>query len=47
MKQQHAGVISAREAVNQSVEVLKQGRSIMLFSVITIVFVSSVPIPWL
>lgn len=39
LKQQQAGVVQAREAVRQAEEVLRQGRSIMLFTVITIVFV--------
>lgn len=38
LKQQQAGVIEAREAVKQATETLKQGRSIMLFTVVTIVF---------
>jgi len=37
LKLQQAGVIQAQEA---SEEALKQGRSIMLFTVITIIFVS-------
>jgi hypothetical protein len=41
LKQQQAGVIEAREAVEQAKETLKQGRSIMLFTVVTMVFVSS------
>jgi hypothetical protein len=40
LKQQQAGVIQAREAVRQAEETLRQGRSIMLFTVITIIFVS-------
>lgn len=38
LKQQQAGVIEAREAVKQATETLKQGRSIMLFTVVTIIF---------
>jgi Mg2+ and Co2+ transporter CorA len=38
LKQQQASVVEAREAVKQGEETLKQGRSIMLFTVITIVF---------
>ena len=38
LKQQQAGAIEAREAVKQATETLKQGRSIMLFTVVTIVF---------
>ncbi len=40
LKQQQAGVVEAREAVKQATETLKQGRSIMLFTVVTIIFVS-------
>jgi hypothetical protein len=40
LKQQQAGVIEAREAVKQAAETLKQGQSIMLFTLVTIVFVS-------
>jgi hypothetical protein len=40
LKQQQAGVIEAREAVKQAKETLKQGRSIILFTVVSIVFVS-------
>lgn len=45
LKQQQAGVIEAREAVDQAKETLKQGRSIMLFTVVTMVFVSSFGCP--
>ncbi|KAI1370949.1 hypothetical protein F4677DRAFT_325871 [Hypoxylon crocopeplum] len=38
LKQQQAGVIEAREAVRNGEEVYKQGQSIMLFTVITIIF---------
>lgn len=38
LKQQQAGVIEAREAVKQAAETLRQGQSIMLFTVVTIVF---------
>jgi hypothetical protein len=41
LKQQQAGVIEAREAVKQASLTLKQGRSIMLFTVVTIIFVRS------
>jgi hypothetical protein len=40
LKQQQAGVIEAREAVRQATETFKQGKSIMLFTVVTIVFAS-------
>jgi len=39
LKQQQASVVQAREAVRQAEETLRQGRSIMLFTVITIIFV--------
>ncbi|KAL2168027.1 hypothetical protein VTG60DRAFT_503 [Thermothelomyces hinnuleus] len=38
LKQQQAGVIEAREAVKQAQLTLKQGQSIMIFTVVTIVF---------
>ncbi|KAI1390408.1 uncharacterized protein F4822DRAFT_401845 [Hypoxylon trugodes] len=38
LKQQQASVIEAREAVRNGEEVYKQGQSIMLFTVITIIF---------
>jgi hypothetical protein len=45
LKQQQAGVVEAREAVKQATETLKQGRSIMLFTVVTIIFASyTIPI---
>jgi hypothetical protein len=34
-------VVEAREAVRQGTETLKQGKSIMLFTAVTIVFVSN------
>jgi hypothetical protein len=40
LKQQQAGVVEARESVKQGEETLRQGRAIMLFTIITIVFVS-------
>jgi len=40
LKQQQAGVVEAREAVKQGEETLRQGRSIMLFTIVTIIFVS-------
>jgi hypothetical protein len=39
LKQQQSGIFEAREAVKQATETLKQGRSIMLFTVVTIIFV--------
>ena len=45
LKQQQAGVIEAREAVEQAKRTLRQGRSIMLFTVVTMVFVSSFGCP--
>ncbi|GAB1316850.1 Ankyrin repeat protein [Madurella fahalii] len=38
LKQQQAGVIEAREAVKQAQLTLKQGQSIMIFTIVTIVF---------
>ena len=40
LKQQQAGVVEARESVKLGEETLKQGRSIMLFTIVTIIFVS-------
>ncbi|KAK3366817.1 hypothetical protein B0T24DRAFT_534915 [Lasiosphaeria ovina] len=39
-KSRYAGIISAWEAVASNVEITNQGRSIMLFSVLSIIFVS-------
>lgn len=41
MKQQQAGVVQAWQAIQQGEESVKQGRAIMMFTIITIVFVSS------
>ncbi|KAK3312089.1 hypothetical protein B0H66DRAFT_394121 [Apodospora peruviana] len=38
LKQQQAGVIEAREAVKQAQLTLKQGQSIMIFTIVTIIF---------
>ncbi|KAN0096257.1 hypothetical protein V8E51_015062 [Hyaloscypha variabilis] len=38
LKQQQAGVVEARESVKQGEESLRQGRSIMLFTIVTIIF---------
>ncbi|KAK8057455.1 hypothetical protein PG996_011392 [Apiospora saccharicola] len=38
LKQQQAGVVQAWQAVNQASETIKQGRSIMMFTLVTIVF---------
>ncbi|KAK1749788.1 magnesium transport protein cora [Echria macrotheca] len=38
LKQQQAGVIEAREAVKQAELTLKQGQSIMIFTIVTIIF---------
>lgn len=38
LKQQQASIVEAREAVKQAQETLKQGRSIMLFTIVTIIF---------
>lgn len=43
LKQQQAGVVQAWQAVNQSNEAIKQGRSILVFTIVTIVFVSFPP----
>ncbi|KAK7918411.1 hypothetical protein PG985_010285 [Apiospora marii] len=40
LKQQQAGVVQAWQAVGQAAETIKQGRSIMVFTFVTIVFVS-------
>jgi hypothetical protein len=40
LKQQQAGVMQAWQSVKQSEETLRQGRAIMMFTVVTIVFVS-------
>jgi hypothetical protein len=45
LKQQQAGVVQARKAVQQTEETLRQGRSIMLFTVITIIFVRPASLP--
>ncbi|CZT00269.1 uncharacterized protein RCO7_08344 [Rhynchosporium graminicola] len=39
LKQQQASVVQARKSVQQTEETLRQGRSIMLFTIITIIFV--------
>jgi hypothetical protein len=44
-KSRYAGIISAWEAVANSVEQSNQGKSIMLFSVLSIIFVSHHPYP--
>ncbi|PVH76685.1 hypothetical protein DL98DRAFT_464692 [Cadophora sp. DSE1049] len=38
LKQQQASVVQARKSVQQTEETLRQGRSIMLFTIITIIF---------
>lgn len=40
LKQQQAGVLQAWLSVNQSDEAIKQSRSVMIFTIVTIVFVS-------
>lgn len=47
LKQQQAGVVEARESVKQGEETLRQGRSIMLFTIVTIIFVRLMPYAWL
>jgi len=44
-KNRYAGIVSAWEAVANSVEQSNQGKSIMLFSVLSIIFVSNPPPP--
>jgi hypothetical protein len=41
LKQQQASIVEAREAVKQAQETLRQGRAIMLFTIVTIIFVSA------
>lgn len=41
LKQQQASLVEAREAVKQGEETLRQGRAIMLFTIVTIIFVSA------
>jgi hypothetical protein len=43
MKQQQASVFQAWQAMKQSDETIKQGQSIMTFTLVTIVFVSWPP----
>lgn len=40
LKQQQAAVVQAWQSVQQAEEAVKQGRAIMVFTVITIIFVS-------
>ena len=40
LKQQQASVVQAWESVNQAEEAVRQGRAIMMFTIITIIFVS-------
>ena len=40
LKQQQASVVQAWQAAKQSEETVKQGRSIMVFTIVTIIFVS-------
>ncbi len=40
LKQQQAGIIQAFQSVTQADEAVKQGRSILIFTVVSIIFVS-------
>jgi hypothetical protein len=44
VKQQQASVIQAYQAIKQGEETVRQGRAIMLFTVMTIIFVRPVPV---
>lgn len=49
LKQQQASVMQAWQAVNQANKTIKQGRSIMMFTLVTIVFVrcsGAFGLPW-
>lgn len=41
LKQQQAGVVQAWQSVKYSNEAMRQGRSILVFTIVTIVFVSA------
>lgn len=40
LKQQQAGIVQAYEAMKQGEETVRQGKAIMVFTVMTIIFVS-------
>jgi hypothetical protein len=42
LKQQQASVVQAWQSVKQSEEAVSQGRAIMVFTIVTIFFVSSI-----
>lgn len=44
LKQQQASVVQAYEAMKQGEETVRQGKAIMVFTVMTIVFVSAPPV---
>lgn len=46
MKQQQAGIIEAKAAIRRADEAVLQGRSIVVFTVFTIFFVSHPPFPF-
>lgn len=41
MKQQQASVVQAWQSIRHGEEAVKQGRAVMIFTVITIIFVSN------
>ena len=43
LKQQQAGIVQAYQAMKQGEETMRQGKAIMLFTIMTIVFVSASP----
>lgn len=45
LKQQQASVVQAYEAMKQGEETVRQGKAIMVFTVVTIIFVSHLLIP--
>lgn len=44
MKQQQSGIIEAKAAIRRADESVVQGRSIVVFTVVTIFFVSRLPV---
>lgn len=44
LKQQQAGIVQAYQAMKQNEETMRQGKAIMLFTIMTIVFVSATSI---
>lgn len=45
LKQQQASVVQAYEAMKQGEETVRQGKAIMVFTVMTIIFVSRLIVP--